>query len=64
MTIRKLDLFPSSGEKTSTQLGPLERANLNYCVSEHHIKLPYILQINLNYIRGANSADKISRKME
>jgi hypothetical protein len=33
MTFRKLDLFPSSGkrvEKTPTQLGPLERANLNY----------------------------------
>jgi hypothetical protein len=29
---RKLDLFPSSGEggKTPTQLGPLERANLNH----------------------------------
>jgi hypothetical protein len=30
--LRKLDLFPSSGkcgEKTPTQLGPLERANLN-----------------------------------
>jgi hypothetical protein len=32
MTFRKLVLFPSSGkngEKTPTQLGPLERANLN-----------------------------------
>jgi hypothetical protein len=30
---RKLDLFPSSGEeKTSTLLGPLERANLNYWI--------------------------------
>jgi hypothetical protein len=32
-TLRKLDLFPSSdegGEKTPTQLGPLERANLNH----------------------------------
>jgi hypothetical protein len=32
-TFRKLDLFPSSGEggeKTPTQLGPLERANLNH----------------------------------
>jgi hypothetical protein len=31
MTFRKLDLFPSSGErgeKTPIQLGPLERANL------------------------------------
>jgi hypothetical protein len=31
-TFRKLDLLPSSGErgeKTPTQLGPLERANLN-----------------------------------
>jgi hypothetical protein len=31
-TFRKLDLFPSSGEggeKALTQLGPLERANLN-----------------------------------
>jgi hypothetical protein len=30
---RKLDMFPSSGEgeeKTSTELGPLERANLNH----------------------------------
>jgi hypothetical protein len=29
-TFRKLDLFPSSGERgeTPTQLGPLERANL------------------------------------
>jgi hypothetical protein len=30
---RKLDLFPSSGEgggKTPTQLGPLERTNLNH----------------------------------
>jgi hypothetical protein len=30
---RKLDLFPSSSEggvKTPTQLGPLERANLNH----------------------------------
>jgi hypothetical protein len=29
---RKLDPFPSSGEweETSTQLGPLERANLNH----------------------------------
>jgi preprotein translocase subunit SecB len=31
---------------------------------EHHMKLPYIPQINLNYIRGANSAAWISRKME
>jgi hypothetical protein len=34
MTFRKLDLSPSSGEggggKTPTQLGPLERANLNH----------------------------------
>jgi hypothetical protein len=33
MTFRKLDLFPSSGEggeKTPTQLGPLERANLSH----------------------------------
>jgi hypothetical protein len=32
-TFRKLDLFPSSGEggeKILTQLGPLERANLNH----------------------------------
>jgi hypothetical protein len=31
MTFRKMDLFPSSGDggKTRTQLGPLERANLN-----------------------------------
>jgi hypothetical protein len=32
--IRKLDLFPSSGEgrgKTPTLLGPLEKANLNHC---------------------------------
>jgi hypothetical protein len=32
MTFRKLNLFPSSGEwgeKTPTQLGPLERANLS-----------------------------------
>jgi hypothetical protein len=33
-TFRKLDLFLSSGEgggeKTPTQLGPLERANLNH----------------------------------
>jgi hypothetical protein len=29
---RKLDLFPSSGQggKTPSQLGPLERANLNH----------------------------------
>jgi hypothetical protein len=30
---RKLDMFPSLGEggkKTPTQLGPLERANLNH----------------------------------
>jgi hypothetical protein len=34
-TFRKLDLFPSSGEggqKTPTQLGPSERANLNHWV--------------------------------
>jgi hypothetical protein len=34
-TFRKLDLFPSSGEggeKTPTQLGPLERANLNLSI--------------------------------
>jgi hypothetical protein len=33
MMFQKLDLFPSSGEggeKTPTQLGPLERANLNH----------------------------------
>jgi hypothetical protein len=32
-TFRKLDLFPTTGEgeeKTSTQLGPLERANLSH----------------------------------
>jgi hypothetical protein len=32
-TFRKLDLFPSSGERdreTPTLLGPLERANLNH----------------------------------
>jgi hypothetical protein len=31
MMVRKLDLFPSSGEggKTPTQLGPSERASLN-----------------------------------
>jgi hypothetical protein len=32
-TFRNLDLFPSSGEggeKIPTQLGPLERANLNH----------------------------------
>jgi hypothetical protein len=36
-TFRKLDLFPSSGEggeKTPTQLGPLERANLNHWTME------------------------------
>jgi hypothetical protein len=31
-TFRKLDLFPSSGKKTPTQLGPLERANVNHCL--------------------------------
>jgi hypothetical protein len=33
---RKLDLFPSSGEGggEDTQLGPLERANLNHWTSE------------------------------
>jgi hypothetical protein len=33
--IQKLDLFPSSGEKgreITTQLGPLERGNLNHNV--------------------------------
>jgi hypothetical protein len=31
-TFRKLDLFPSTGQegKTPSQLGPLERANLNH----------------------------------
>jgi hypothetical protein len=36
-TFWKLDLFPSSGEggkKTPTQLGPLERANLNFPVTQ------------------------------
>jgi hypothetical protein len=34
-TIRKMDLFPSSGEgrKTPTLLGPLEGANLNHDLS-------------------------------
>jgi hypothetical protein len=33
-TLRKLDLFPSSGEraKTPAQLGPLERAKLNLSI--------------------------------
>jgi hypothetical protein len=42
-TFRKLDLFPSSGEggeKTPTQLGPLERANLNPCLVPHlHLRM-------------------------
>jgi hypothetical protein len=41
---RKLDLFPSSGkrgEKTPTQLGPLERANLNL-----HCPEPFIHKLN------------------
>jgi hypothetical protein len=34
MTFRKMGLFPSSrdGGKTPTQLGPLDRANLNHWV--------------------------------
>jgi hypothetical protein len=37
MTFRKVDLFPSSGErgKTPTQLGHLERANLNHWTVIH-----------------------------
>jgi hypothetical protein len=35
-TFRKLDLFPSSGQggKTPSQLGPLERANLNHWTTQ------------------------------
>jgi hypothetical protein len=39
-TLRKLVLFPSSGERgenTPTQLGPLERANLYHCMLLLHI---------------------------
>jgi hypothetical protein len=34
--LRKMDLFPSSGEwrKTSTLLGPLERSNINDCTRQ------------------------------
>jgi hypothetical protein len=43
-TFRKLDLFPSSGEggeKTPTQLSPLERANLNHWTNPGPWKTPY-----------------------
>jgi hypothetical protein len=43
-TFRKLDLFPSSGEggeKTPTQLGPLERANFNHWTNPGPWKTPY-----------------------
>jgi hypothetical protein len=34
-TFRKLDLFPSSGGgKTTTQMGPLETANINHWYSD------------------------------
>jgi hypothetical protein len=38
-TFRKLDLFPSSGEvgKVPTQVGPLERANLNHSFTYTYI---------------------------
>jgi hypothetical protein len=42
-TFRKLDLFPSSGEgggEDTTQLGPLERANLNHWTSDGNILFP------------------------
>jgi hypothetical protein len=42
-TFRKLDLFPSSGEgwgeKTSTQLGPSERANLSLSIADPVIEI-------------------------
>jgi hypothetical protein len=44
-TFRKLDLFPSSGEggeKTPTQLGPLERANLNHWAQLSRCLLPHL----------------------
>jgi hypothetical protein len=45
MTFRKLDLFPFSGEggeKTPTQLGPLERANLNHWAQLSRCLLPHL----------------------
>jgi hypothetical protein len=43
-TFRKLDLFPSSGgevgEKTPTQLGPLERANLKLQFPKRCVSTP------------------------
>jgi hypothetical protein len=48
MTFRKLDLFPSSGErgkKTPTQLGPLERANLNHSKSPKKNSNPVLYTI-------------------
>jgi hypothetical protein len=46
-TFRKLDLFPSSGEwgeKTPTQLGPLERANLKCFHSQEHRTMEKVLK--------------------
>jgi hypothetical protein len=42
MTFRKLDLFLSSGEgggEDTSQLGPLERANLNYWIEWSRLAL-------------------------
>jgi hypothetical protein len=51
-TFRKLDLFSSSGVKrgggkTPTQLGPLERPNLN-----HWISFPFFLSLSLKIYTG------------
>jgi hypothetical protein len=44
---RKLDLFPSSGERreTPTLLGSLERANLNHC--ETHVEVEVAVEFKL-----------------
>jgi hypothetical protein len=49
-TLRKLDLFPSSGEEeTPTVLGPLERVNFNHWTTELTsvcLAVPHLLMLH------------------